>query len=131
MKKGLFLSLLLIGLATLLLSCNSSLTSADIDKTLDALEQTVQESENLSKEVSAGDFTALTKLPDIAIKVQEQLSKLQSAESTMTPEQKERMAELVKRFNLEDQEEENATEVEDNSEPESETTGEAPEEEQQ
>ena len=97
MKKGLFLSLLLIGFATLLLSCNSSLTSADIDKTLDALEQTV----------------------------------LQGAESTMTPEQKERMAELVKRFNLEDQEEENATEVEDNSEPESETTGEAPEEEQQ
>lgn len=38
MKKGLFLSLLLIGFATLLLSCNSSLTSADIDKTLDALE---------------------------------------------------------------------------------------------
>lgn len=131
MKKGLFLSLLLIGFATLLLSCNSSLTSADIDKTLDALEQTVQESENLSKEVSAGDFTALTKLPDIAIKFQEQLSKLQGAESTMTPEQKERMAELVKRFNLEDQEDENATEVEDNSEPKSETTGEAPEEEQQ
>ena len=121
MKKGLFLSLLLIGFATLLLSCNSSLTSADIDKTLDALEQTVQESENLNKEVSAGDFSALTKLPDIAIKFQEQLSALQAAESTMTPEQKERMSNLVNRFNAEDNDD--VPEVEVDTESELETTG--------
>jgi len=121
MKKGLFLSLLLMGFATLLLSCNSSLTSADIDKTLDALEQTVQESENLNKEVSAGDFSALTKLPDIAIKFQEQLSALQAAESTMTPEQKERMSNLVNRFNAEDNDD--VPEVEVDTESELETTG--------
>ena len=121
MKKGLFLSLLLMGFATLLLSCNSSLSSADIDKTLDALEQTVQESENLNKEVSAGDFSALTKLPDIAIKFQEQLSALQAAESTMTPEQKERMSNLVNRFNAEDNDD--VPEVEVDTESELETTG--------
>jgi len=121
MKKGLFLSLLLMGFATLLLSCNSSLTSADIDKTLDALEQTVQESENLNKEVSAGDFSALTKLPDIAIKFQEQLSALQAAESTMTPEQKERMSNLVNRFNAEDNDD--VPEVDVDTESELETTG--------
>ena len=121
MKKGLFLSLLLMGFATLLLSCNSSLTSADIDKTLDALEQTVQESENLNKEVSAGDFSALTKLPDIAIKFQEQLSALQATESTMTPEQKERMSNLVNRFNAEDNDD--VPEVEVDTESELETTG--------
>lgn len=110
-----------MGFATLLLSCNSSLTSADIDKTLDALEQTVQESENLNKEVSAGDFSALTKLPDIAIKFQEQLSALQAAESTMTPEQKERMSNLVNRFNAEDNDD--VPEVEVDTESELETTG--------
>ena len=110
-----------MGFATLLLSCNSSLTSADIDKTLDALEQTVQESENLNKEVSAGDFSALTKLPDIAIKFQEQLSALQAAESTMTPEQKERMSNLVNRFNAEDNDD--VPEVEVDTESERETTG--------
>ncbi len=123
MKKGLFLSLLLMGFATLLLSCNSSLTSADIDKTLDALEQTVQESENLNKEVSAGDFSALTKLPDIAIKFQEQLSALQAAESTMTPEQKERMSNLVNRFNAEDNDDDDVPEVDVDTESELETTG--------
>ena len=102
MKKGLFLSLLLIGFTTLLLSCGSSLQNAgDIDKALDALEQTVQESENISKDIANGDFEAITKVAELAVKYQEHYTALQGAESKMTPEQKERLESLIKRFNAE------------------------------
>lgn len=102
MKKGLFLSLLLIGFTTLLLSCGSSLQNAgDIDKALDALEQTVQESEKISKDIANGDFEAITKVAELAVKYQEHYTALQGAESKMTPEQKERLESLIKRFNAE------------------------------
>ena len=102
MRKGLLLSLFLLVFAALLQSCGGSLQSAaDIDKTLDALEQTVKESENTAKAIAGGDFDVLSKIPDLAVKYNEQYSALQQAESKMSTEQKERLANLVKRFNAE------------------------------
>ena len=99
MKKGL-LSLCFIAFAALLMSCGNSLNSAaDIDKALGSLEQVVQESENLSKSLASGDFNALTKLPELAVKFQENYNALKAAESKMTPEQKEKLESLVQRFN--------------------------------
>ncbi len=105
MKKGFLLSFLLIGLAMLLLSCVRTIelkSAADIDNSLNTLEQLVKEGEEVAKSMGSGDLKTVTKVADIAVKYYEQYTALQAVESKMTPEQKERMNRLVARFNKED-----------------------------